>query len=206
MACVGRGLFGATNVARRRSTCCNRRSIGTPPRNSTNRSANSRSFKITSPISTKSPSSLKQLSDWSTSANSLSAAQNRHNLEARVIEVQTNALRRQGQVGDLKDAELYRAVQSRILGQLPSGDAPFDARLTTLLSSLYDAANSHKLAGVIADTRTFAFKTFPPLLARQVQQYENLVNDLCESACVKSAGRPTALPSSWTATKIARNG
>ena len=31
-----------------------------------------------------------------------------------------------------------------------------------------------------ADAKTFAFETFPPLLGRQVQQYENLVNDLCE--------------------------
>jgi Mg-chelatase subunit ChlD len=106
--------------------------------------------------------------------------QNRRNLEARIIEVQTDAVRRQGQVGDLAGADLYRAVQARILAKLPSGDSPFDARLITLLSSLYDAANGHNIAGVHVDAKVFAFKTFPPLLARQVQQYENLVNDLCE--------------------------
>ncbi len=106
--------------------------------------------------------------------------QNRRNLEARVLEVHLSALRNGGQVGDLKEAELYRAVQSRILGQLPSGDSPFDARLITLVSSLYETAHARNLAGVSTDARTFAFKTLPPLLAHQVQQYENLVNDLCE--------------------------
>ena len=106
--------------------------------------------------------------------------QNRDNLEARIIEVHLSALRNGGMVGDLKDAELYRAVQTRILAELPSGDAPFDARLITLLSSLYDAAHGRNIAGVSADAKTFAFKTMPPLLAHQVQQYENLVNDLCE--------------------------
>jgi predicted Zn-dependent protease len=106
--------------------------------------------------------------------------QNRRNLEARIIEVHTSALRNRGQVGDLKGAALYRAVQARILGQLPSGDAPFDARLITLLSSLYDAAHGVQIGEVTADARRFAFDKLPPLLAHQVAQYENLVNDLCE--------------------------
>jgi tetratricopeptide (TPR) repeat protein len=106
--------------------------------------------------------------------------QNRRNLEARVLEVHLSALRNRGQVGDLKGAELYRAVQDRILGQLPCGDSPFDARLITLLSGLFDAAHGQNIAGVSSDAKAFAFKTLPALLARQVQQYENLVNDLCE--------------------------
>jgi tetratricopeptide (TPR) repeat protein len=107
-------------------------------------------------------------------------SQSRRNLEARVLEVHLSALRNSAQVGDLKGAALYRAVQSRILGQLPSGDAPFDYRLITLASSLYDAAHNQHIGGVRGDANTFAFKIVPPLLKSQVQQYENIINDVCE--------------------------
>ncbi len=105
---------------------------------------------------------------------------NRRNLEARVIEVHIDALANQGQVGDLKGEGLYRAVQTRIRGQLPSDDTPYDARLIGLLSRLYSTAHGRTITGVAADVKTFAFKTFPPLLKRQVQQYEGSVSDLCE--------------------------
>jgi hypothetical protein len=107
-------------------------------------------------------------------------AQNRRNLEARILEVHLSALRRRGQVGDLKGEALYRAVQKRILGQVPSGDAAFDARLIVLLSSLYHEAYSQHISGVRADTKSFAFEKLPALLKHQVQQYENLISDLCE--------------------------
>ena len=92
----------------------------------------------------------------------------RKKLEARIIEVHIDALGRPGQVGDLKGAELYRAVQARILAQLPSGDSPYDARLITLVSSLYGTAKGQNVAGAAADLKTFAFQTLPPLLKRQV--------------------------------------
>ena len=106
--------------------------------------------------------------------------QNRHNLEARIIEVHLSAFATAEWSAISRERNCYRAVQTRILAQLPSGDAPFDARLITLISALYDAAHGRQIAGVSADAKTFAFKTLPPLLANQVQQYENLVNDLCE--------------------------
>ncbi len=105
---------------------------------------------------------------------------NRRNLEARIIEVHTDAVRNRGQVGDLKAAELYRAVQARILAQLPSGDSPFDARLITLASSLYEAAHNVQITSAGADLKTFAFQKLPLLLKRQVAQYENIENDLAE--------------------------
>jgi predicted Zn-dependent protease len=104
----------------------------------------------------------------------------RKKLEARIIEVHIDALGRPGQIGDLKGAELYRAVQARILAQLPSGDSPYDARLITLLSSLYGTAKGQNVAGAAADLKTFAFQTLPPLLKRQVAQYEGLENNLAE--------------------------
>ena len=62
-------------------------------------------------------------------------AQDRRNLDARILEVHLSAPRDQGQVGDLKGEELYRDRQeSAFSANLPSGDAPFDARLITLLS------------------------------------------------------------------------
>ena len=105
---------------------------------------------------------------------------NRRNLEARIIEVHIDAVRNRGQVGDLKGAELYRAVRARVLGQLPTGDSPFDARLITLLSSLYEAAHTVQIAAARADLKIFAFQTLPPLLKRQVAQYEGIENDLAE--------------------------
>jgi predicted Zn-dependent protease len=106
--------------------------------------------------------------------------QNRRDLDARIVEVELSALRRRGQVGDLKGQELYRSVQKHVLEELPTGDAAFDARLIVLLSSLYGEAHNLGIAGATADTKSFAFETLPRLLKHQVQQYENLVNDLCE--------------------------
>ncbi len=104
----------------------------------------------------------------------------RKKLEARVIEVHIDALGRPGQVGDLKGAELYRAVQARILAQLPSGDSPYDARLITLLSGLYGTAKGQNIVAAAADLKSFVFQTLPPLLKRQVAQYEGIENDLAE--------------------------
>ena len=45
--------------------------------------------------------------------------QNRRNIEARILEVHTSALRNRGQVDDLKGAELYRAVQGGFSASCP---------------------------------------------------------------------------------------
>jgi len=107
-------------------------------------------------------------------------ARNRDNLTARIFEIHLSALGRRGSVNGLEGEKLYRDLQEKILGKMPSGDAAFDARSINLLTSVYAAAHDRKIAAAANDLKSFAFDKLPPLLQRQVQQYDNLVSQVAE--------------------------
>lgn len=106
--------------------------------------------------------------------------QNQYDIAVRIFDVHLDALRGKGQVAGLQGESLYRSLRDKILAKLPTGDAEFDARLITLLSSVYQAAHDLKIAAAPADLKSFAFGRLQPLIRCQDKQYEKLVKDLRE--------------------------
>ncbi|MCC6125288.1 MAG: tetratricopeptide repeat protein [Pirellulales bacterium] len=107
-------------------------------------------------------------------------ARNVYELKARIFEIHLQALREKGPVAGLRGEALYRTLHEKILVELPSGDAAFDARLITMLGSVYQDAHDRKIAAAAADLKSFAFGKALVLLRRHVRQYKSLANDLCE--------------------------
>ncbi len=104
----------------------------------------------------------------------------RNDLVVRIFEVQLNALQHGGQVAGFRGARLYRDLQGKILAKLPSDNSPLDARLISVLGSVYSEAGIEQITAAAADLKSFAFGKFHDLLRRQVQQDEKLVSELCE--------------------------
>jgi predicted Zn-dependent protease len=108
--------------------------------------------------------------------------QQRYWLTRRLYQLYHNALSSDGAVSLGSGAELYRAVERKLRGELPTThDQEHRRQLIDQLCGIYGTAHNKKLSGVAEDLRAFALKQLPGLLKRQTNNYQSVVSSVAQT-------------------------
>lgn len=91
--------------------------------------------------------------------------------------VYLHALQNKGSVSLGAGETLYKAMERKLIADLPAADQTQRYRLFDRLSDVYRAAHRLKLPTVAADLKQFTADTLPPLLREQTVNYEYLVRE-----------------------------
>jgi Flp pilus assembly protein TadD len=107
--------------------------------------------------------------------------QHKNWLMQRLYKLYKNALLADGATSLGQGAEMYKAVERRILGDLNTNDQSHRSELVTLLCELYRVAHGRKLPGVVDDIKTFAHEGMPGVLAGNTSNPQDLVARVAET-------------------------
>src|SRR5207245_1343874 len=76
---------------------------------------------------------------------------------------------------------LYQALDGRVKKGLAEPDQNHRYQTIALLCQVYRTAHAKKMAGVIADVKTFAFEVLPPILKQQTSNHESAVSTVAQT-------------------------
>lgn len=96
-------------------------------------------------------------------------------LTRRLYQLYHNALSSDGSVSLGTRAELYRAAERKLRGELGTPNEEHRRQLIDQLLSIYGTAAAKKLPGVRDDLRAFSFKQLPEILKKQINHYQTIV-------------------------------
>ena len=108
-------------------------------------------------------------------------AEQKNWIDQRLFSLYRSALARGGEVSLGKGADLYKAVEKKLLDALPTPDRNRRAQLLGQLCGVYRTAQEHKVADSVADVKAFAFKVVPPILPELVNNYDGVVSDVANT-------------------------
>ncbi len=107
--------------------------------------------------------------------------QQTHWLTQRLYQLYNHCLAEDGTVSLGAGRELYQALNKRIQDELGTRDHNHRYALVQQLCGIYRTAHQRKIAGHVADLRTFAFKRIPGVLEAQTNQYAGIVSSVAQT-------------------------
>lgn len=102
-------------------------------------------------------------------------------LASQSFHLYQTALSSGGSVSLGEGATLYKALETKLLGELAEPDQNHRSETFGQLMRLYRTAHELKLAGVAADLKASAFNRLPKLLREQAVNFESVTRDVAET-------------------------
>ncbi|MGD0897041.1 MAG: VIT domain-containing protein [Thermoguttaceae bacterium] len=109
-------------------------------------------------------------------------------LQNRLYELYERALRGDGEVSLGKGETLYLEVLKLMLADLDKADSQQRYNIVARITNLFRAARDKKINRVPEDVRAWAFQRMPKVLAREINNYVNIVNQVAQ--CVREHNGP----------------